>query len=221
MFGFVALVDEGQPEGGRDIAKDSEVLRPTNNGARRHHRRQVTGRKTITSEPRHGDHLIDNYRVGIRHLSEDDRRLFLRTQIVEGGHHVEAVDLRLIQYLRAVVQPGQVAKAHGVRRCEESERFVWSNYAVLVEQRQPSVFFQHSLDNEHDVGATGIELIEDQRDGVLQRPWQHAFDELGDLGTVSNHDRVAADQVHPADVPIEIYSHRRPIQPSGDLFDMR
>jgi len=92
--------------------------------------------------------------------------------------------------------------------------------AVLVEQRQPSVLLKYALDDEHDIGATGVELVEDQRNRVLQCPRQHAFDKLGDLRAVTHHDCVAPDEIHAADMPIEVHPNSRPIQPSSDLLNM-
>ena len=47
------------------------------------------------------------------------------------------------------------------------------------------------------------------------------FAELGDLQPVTQHDRVAADQIDPADMRIEVDADARPVEPCCDLLDMR
>jgi hypothetical protein len=42
---------------------------------------------------------------------------------------------------------------------------VRADHAVLVEQRQLALRFQHALDHEHHVRAAGVVFVEHQRDG--------------------------------------------------------
>jgi hypothetical protein len=93
-------------------------------------------------------------------------------------------------------------------------------HTVLVEQGEPPATLKHSLDYEHHVGPTGIELVEHQRHGPLERPRKDAFLELGDLHAVTYNDRVSADEVEPGDVTIEVHANTRPVQPSSDLLDV-
>ena len=92
--------------------------------------------------------------------------------------------------------------------------------AALIEQRQTPLDFEHALDDEHHVGAAGVVLVEHQRARPLQRPRQHARLELGDLLAVADDDRVLADQIHAADVAIEVDAHARPVEPRRDLLDV-
>ena len=93
--------------------------------------------------------------------------------------------------------------------------------SFLVEKRQLAVMFQHALDHEHHVGPARVVFVEDDGHGVAQRPGQDALVELGHLLAVAQLDRVLADQVDPGDVAVEVHAHAGPVQPRGDLFDMR
>jgi hypothetical protein len=95
-----------------------------------------------------------------------------------------------------------------------------SIHAALIEQRQPPFDFEHALNDEHHVGAAGVVFIEHQRARTLQRPRQHARLELGDLLAVADDDRVLADQIHAADVPIEVDAHARPVETRCHLLDV-
>src|SRR5215471_5036986 len=119
-----------------------------------------------------------------------------------------------------MVEAGSVAETDGVRRREQPEAGVRPDHAVLVEQGQLALDLEHPLDHEHDVRAAGIVLVEAQRHRVLQRPWQQALAELGDLFVVAQHDRILADEIDTADVAVEIDADARPVEPRGDLLDM-
>ena len=119
-----------------------------------------------------------------------------------------------------MVQAGRVAESDGVRRGKQAKRGVRLDNPALIEQRQPAFDLEHPLDDEHHVGASGVVLVEDERAGPLQRPRQHAGLKLGDLFAVADDDGVLADQIHPADVAVEIHAHARPVEPRGDLFDV-
>jgi hypothetical protein len=54
----------------------------------------------------------------------------------------------------------------------------------------------------------------------LQRPRHDAGLEFGDLQAVAQHDRVAADQVEPGQVTVEIHAHARPVQARRHLLDV-
>ena len=94
------------------------------------------------------------------------------------------------------------------------------DHPVLVEQCQLPVLLQDALDDEHDVGPACVVFVEDQGDRSLDRPRQDAFGELGDLLTIPQRHGVAADQVHPAELPVEVHSYTRPVESRGDLFDV-
>jgi len=79
---------------------------------------------------------------------------------------------------------------------------------------------QHPLDHEHHIGAAGVVFVEDDGDGVAQRPGQDALVELGHLLAVAQLDRVLADQVDPADVAVEVDPHAGPVEMRRDLFDV-
>ena len=92
--------------------------------------------------------------------------------------------------------------------------------AALVEERQPSFDLEDALDDEHHVGPSGVVLVEHERAGPLQRPGEHAGLKLGDLLVVADDDGVLADQVHAADVAVEVHAHARPVQARCHLLDV-
>ena len=93
-------------------------------------------------------------------------------------------------------------------------------HAVLVEQCQLPVAFEHPLDHEHDVRTAGIELIEDQRSRALERPGENALLEFGDLMAVADHDGVTSDEVHAGDVAVEVDADCWPVEPRRNLLDV-
>ena len=95
-----------------------------------------------------------------------------------------------------------------------------SDNPVLVEQGQPSLYFQHPLNHEHHVRPTSVIFVEDQRDRALQRPWQHAFAEFGHLATILQDYGVLAHEVDTADVAVQIDPHQWPVQARGYLLDV-
>jgi len=56
---------------------------------------------------------------------------------------------------------------------------------------------------------------------VLQCPGQQAFAELGHLQTIAQDNGIAADQIDAADVGVEVDPHAGPVEPRGNLFDVR
>jgi hypothetical protein len=185
---LVALVEEGKAEGQRRVAEDLEVLGPGDHRARRHQYRQVAGGVALAREFRHRHHGRDQLAPGLvvhrGHARQHDRHFFLARQVVQRGDDVPAVDLGVVEHLRAVVHAGEVAQAHGVGRGEEAEIGMRLDHAVLVEQGELAVAFEDALDHEHHVRAAGIVFVEQQRHRPLQRPGHDAFLELGDLQAV-------------------------------------
>ena len=116
-----------------------------------------------------------------RRLGQHDLDFLVVRQIVERGDDVPAVHLALVDLLRAVIEAGGVAEADRVGGREQAERRMRADDAVLVEQRQLALDLQHALDHEHHVRPAGVVFVEHQRDGVLQRPGQHALAEFGHL----------------------------------------
>jgi hypothetical protein len=223
-LGVVALVDERQPERQRRVLEDLDVLGPGDDGARRHQRRQVARREALARELGHGHHRRDELRarrVGQRrHARLHDGDFFRGRQVVERGDDVPAVDLRVVQALRAVVQAVEVAQAHRVGRGEQAKERVRAQHLVLVHQRELAVALQDALDDEHHVGPARVVFVEDQRHGPLQRPGHDAFLELGDLLAFAQHHGVLADEVEPADVAVEVQAHAGPVQPRRHLLDV-
>ena len=228
-FGVVALVDEREPERERRVVEDLDVLGPRDDGARRHQGRQVAGLEALARQAGDRDHRIDQARAVAaraaqsderRHPREDDRGLLGGRQVVERGDDVPAVDLRMVQALRAVVQAVRVAEADRVGSREQPEVRMRRQHAVLVHQRELAVALEHALDHEHHVGPAGVVFVEDQRDRALQGPRHDAFLELGDLLALAQHHRVLADQVESADVAVEVDTHARPVEARRDLLDV-
>ena len=98
---------------------------------------------------------------------------------------------------------------------------MWPHHAVLVEQGELALDFQHALDDEHDVRTTRVVLVETQRRRMLQGPRQDALLERRDLQTVFDDDGVLADEVDAADVAVQVDPDTRPVQPGGDLLHVR
>ena len=95
------------------------------------------------------------------------------------------------------------------------------DHAALIEQGQAARHFEHALDHEHDVGPAGVIFVEAERDIVLQRPGQNAVAEFGDLLAVLDDDGVLADEIDARDMAVEVDAHAGPVEPRGDLLDMR
>jgi len=94
-------------------------------------------------------------------------------------------------------------------------------HPVLVQKRQLALDCQYALDDEHHVRPAGVVFVEHQRAGMLQGPGQDALAELGDLLAFLQHDGVLADEVDAADVAVEVDADAGPVEPGGDLLDMR
>ena len=204
--------------------EDLRVLGPGDDGARRHQQRQVAHRKALARERgqrHHGGHLLAPLRRGqLRHARQHDGGLLGRRQVVQAGDQVPAVELGVVEHLRAVVQAAEVALAQGVHGGEEAELRMRLEHALLVQQGEAALAFEHALDDEHHVGPARVVFIEDQGHGPLQRPGQDALLELRDLTALLQHDGVLAHQVQPADVAVEVDTHAGPVQPRRHLLDM-
>ena len=141
-------------------------------------------------------------------------------EVVERDDDVPAIHLALVERLRAVVQAGRIAEADGVGRREQPEGRMRFDDAALVEEREPALDFEDALDDEHHVRPPGVVFVEDERARPLQRPRQHAGLELGDLLVVPDDDGVLADEIHAADVAVEVHAHAGPVQPRRHLLDV-
>src|SRR5271169_442851 len=57
---FVALVEEGQAESETDVLEDFRILRPSDDGARTHHGRQIAVDESVAGQIGDPDHLVDS-----------------------------------------------------------------------------------------------------------------------------------------------------------------
>jgi hypothetical protein len=124
-------------------------------------------------------------------------------QVVQRRDDRPAVHLALVDLLGAVIEARRVAEADRVGGREQAERRVraddrfWSSSVSL-----PSTSSTRWITNITSGGRRRIRRT--PAVGLLQRPGQDAFAELGDLLAVAQHDRVLADQVDAADVAVEV-----------------
>src|ERR1700722_6920455 len=98
---FVALVEEGQAESEADVLEDFRILRPGDDGARAHYRRQIAIYEGVARQIRDPNHLVDSVapvlpRPVRGRLGEHDIDLLVVRQIVERGDDRPAVHLALI-----------------------------------------------------------------------------------------------------------------------------
>ena len=100
------------------------------------------------------------------------------------------------------------------------KRGVRGDDAVLVQERQLALDFEHALDDEHDVRTPGVVFVEDERRRVLQRPRQDAFAEGSDLLAVLDDDGVLANEIDAADVAVEVDADAGPVEPGRHLLDV-
>src|SRR3546814_15212410 len=110
-----------------------------------------------------------------------------------------AVHLPLVDLLRTMIEAGRITQANRVRCCEHAEPAIWTDDAVLIEERHLPVCFQYALDNEHNIGTARIIFVKDQRDRMLKRPGKKAFLELRYLLSAFQDAGVLADQLDTAD----------------------
>ncbi len=119
-----------------------------------------------------------------------------------------------------MIEAGGIAEPDRIGGREQAEPGIGADHPILVEQGQLAFGLEHPLDDEHHIGTPGIIFVEYQSHRMLQRPWQQAFAEFGDLLTVLQHDRVTPHQVDSANVRVKVDPHRRPVQSRRYLFDM-
>src|SRR5688500_17394121 len=141
-------------------------------------------------------------------------------QVIQRCDDRPAIHLRLIDLLSAMVETGRIAKSDCVSGGEEAKSGMWTDDAVLVEQRQAARGFQDALDDEHDVGPAGIILVENKGGVVLIAPGKNALAEFRDLLSFLENDGILADEVDAADVAVEVDPDARPIQARSDLLDV-
>ena len=137
-----------------------------------------------------------------RHARLHDGSFFLRTKVVERGHHIPAVQLRMVKPLRAEIQAIEVALANGVAGGKQAKLRMRMDDPVLVEQGELPVALEHALDDEHHIGPSGVVFIKNQGHRPLQSPGHDAFLKLGDLPAFAQHHRIATDQVQAADMAV-------------------
>src|SRR5699024_8292132 len=140
--------------------------------------------------------------------------------IVQRDDQIPAIDLSLVERLRAVIETGGVAEADGVRGRKQPERWMWLQDTALIEQRETAFELEHTLDDEHHVRTPGGVLVEHQRARTLQRPGEDAGLKLGDLPPLAYDDGVLADQIHAAHVSVEIDTDAWPVEPRRHLLDV-
>ena len=83
-----------------------------------------------------------------------------------------------------MIQSSGVAQANRIGGGKQPELWVRGDDFVLVQQGQFAVNFQHPLDHEHYVGATGIIFVKHDCGVGAQGPRQNAFLEFSDLFAV-------------------------------------
>src|SRR3546814_3438546 len=108
-----------------------------------------------------------------------------------------------------MIEAGRITQANRVRCCEHAEPAIWTDDAVLIEERHLPVCFQYALDNEHHIGTARIIFVKDQRDRMLKRPGKKAFLELRYLLSVFQDDGVPADQIRSEEHTSELQSLMR------------
>ena len=148
----------------------------------------------------------------------NDRRLGIRVQVIQGYDNVPAVQLALVDRLRALIKARGVAQTDRIGGRKQAEVGVRMNHPALVQQRELALRFENPVDDEHDVGTAGVVFIENQGDRALQRPGNDSFAKFRDLFAVDDGNRVLADQIETAHVAVEIDAHAGPVQPRRNLF---
>ena len=221
---LVTSIEERELERQCGVVEERRVLRPGDDGAWRHQRRKIAIGETAPGQVGQRNHRADlgtPLRVPILGASgQYDLDLTIVLQVIQRHHDVPAIHLALIERLRAMVETTGIAKADGIGRGEQPERGMWLDNTALIEQRQSALDFEHALNDEHHVGAAGVVLVEHEGARALQRPREHPRLELRDLFAVSNDDRVLADEIHAAHMPIEVDADAGPVEPGGDLLDV-
>src|SRR3546814_18579710 len=99
-----------------------------------------------------------------------------------------------------MVEAGRITQANRVRCCEHAEPAIWTDDAVLIEERHLPVCFQYALDNDHHIGTARIIFVKDQPHRLSTCQGKKAFFELRYLLYVFPNDGVLADQLAPAEM---------------------
>ena len=174
---------------------------------------------------RHADHVRYDFSPFITRVvfgfPENDFHLSFVFEVVERRDNAPTVHLPLVNLLGTVVQTGGIPQTDRVRRRKQPEIRVRCDNPVLIQQSQLAFHFEHPLNNEHYVRASGVVFVKHKRRRMLYRPGQHAFLELRDLLAVLQHDGVFANQIDTTDVTVQVYSDARPVEPGCNLLDMR
>jgi len=169
---LVAFVEEGEAEGEADIVEDARVLGPGQHRARRHHRRDIAIDEAGARQIGEGHHALDFLARRLvggvdAELGEHDRGFLDVRQVVQRGDDVPAVHLALVDLLRAVIEPGGIAKPDGVGGGKQTEGAMRTDHPVLIEQGELAVDLEHALDDEHHVRPAGVVFVEHQGARVL------------------------------------------------------
>jgi hypothetical protein len=94
-------------------------------------------------------------------------------------------------------------------------------HPVLVEQGQAALRLQNALDHEHHVGRPASYSSKTMAMGAAaprgSMPSRNSVTCLPSRRTMAS----LADEVDAADVAVEVHAHQRPVQPGGDLLDVR
>ena len=91
---------------------------------------------------------------------------------------------------------------------------------VLIEQCQFAVTLQQPLDYEHHVRPPCIVLIENKCHRPLDGPGDDSLLELSDLLAVLKDNSVAPHQIQSADMPVQVDTYARPVQPGAHLLNV-
>ncbi len=119
-----------------------------------------------------------------------------------------------------MIEAGRVAETNGICCCKHAERWMRPDHAALIEKRQTARGFQNALNYEHDIRASRIIFVENQRNIVLIGPRQNTVFEFGNLYAVFDDDCILTDKIDTADMAVEIDTDTRPVEAGCDLFNM-
>ena len=157
-------------------------------------------------------------------------------KVIQIGDDRPAVHLRLVDLLRAVIQPRGVAQPDRIGGGRTAGRRGWAggSRGLWSSRVRRARGFQHALDHEHHVRAPGMGggySSKTKRDIVLigpsgqdappppppPPPSRNSVICLPSLRTMA----ILADEIDTRDVAVEIDAHAGPVQErAGDLLDM-
>src|SRR3546814_801487 len=138
-FRLVAFVEEGKAKGKADAVEDERILRPAYHCAGAHDGGNVAIDEAPAGKIGDLDHVFDGF-LSIRMIifarfGEDDLRLSRGGEIVQRNNQIPAVHLPLVDLLRTMIEAGRITQANRVRCCEHAEPAIWTDDAVLIEER--------------------------------------------------------------------------------------